>query len=201
MPNQQSSMRLFPRGFLGGNIKPQIERSSNPYNAEIGKHQYIANDRDSNGTSIAANPIVEGLYSDYIKNFIATSSFDFRKQVLAVALSAFGTPNFAIWFTTQYKSPAAGDLHNRFLDDTLKFINTGSRDMSLETWQSLLLITDEGNNIGAMSKYAKDFFGIQDHQDVFKANTSLIEVVQKWCSKEGGLEDLLGTLHILFGNV
>ena len=203
MPNAESRLRMYPRGFLGGDVRPQVERTADPYSGQVKKHQFIANDRGAAASYIAANPFIEGLYSDYVRNNINTEIFEFRKKVLEAAMGAFGTDSFLVWYLSQFSSPAASDLHNRFLSDTIKYISCGARDMSLETWQSLLIITDEGNNIGSIPEKTKEFFGVYNNGDLSRAdsNTSLVDVIQKWCSKENGLEDLLGTLHILFGNV
>jgi hypothetical protein len=153
--------------------------------------------------SIAPNPDVENLYSSYIKNNINTSSPEFRKEILVVAMKAFGTPNFLQWFSAQFRSPAAGDTHKRFLEDTLKFISSGNREMSLETWSALLHITDEGDKIGVMGDESLAFFGMKrgDSVNTARVNVFMTDIIQQWCSKPGGLEDLLGSLHILFGNV
>lgn len=198
MPN----FRLYPRGFMGGDIRPQIERTPKPFGEPLAQQQYRVNDYKSGVNGIAANPHVEAIYAQYIKQSISTSSFEFRKQILQVALASFGTTQFDVWFAAQYTGPAAGDLHNRFLLDTLKFITEGRREMSLETWAALITITDEGDRIGKMPAKAELFFCPNPNGSVGRRqNTTLIEVIQSWCMRPNGLEDLLGTMHILFGNV
>ena len=203
MPNDNDGFRLYPRGFLGGDIKPQVDRTPTPFGEQTKQLHYTVNQHNSVGSSIVANPNVEAIYAAHIKNTIKTGDPAFRTTVLSVALNAFGTNNFLVWYMSQYNSPAAGGLHNDFLLDTLHFITHGSRNMSLETWMALLKITDEGNNIGNLPDKAKEFFGVDRDAPIMNAsrNTSLVEVIQSWCSKSGGLEDLLGTLHILFGNL
>jgi hypothetical protein len=196
------TLRLYPRGFLGGNLKPQIESSPRPFDDVSHRHQYAATDYSSGNTTIVPNPDVEALYITYVKNSVNTGSPAFRSRILAVALNAFGTKNFLTWYLSQFSSPAAGDLHNRFLTDTIKFISTGVRDMPLENWAALLLITESADSIGKIPDTVKPFFGIRQDEPFNNArfNIQLTDVIQTWCSKEGGLEDLLGTLHILFGN-
>jgi hypothetical protein len=204
VPNSQKVLRLYPRGFLGADHQPQMVRSPNAVSSIISqKFQYHIDLRSGgNAIQLIANPHVEALYSQYIKRSVLTGSFEYREQVLAAALISFGTPDFNLWFESQFKSPACGDLHRRFLDDTLKFLNTGRREMSLETWGSLVTITDEGDHIGQLSDYAKDFFGIGKGATIHSRRNYLVtDVVQMWCSQPNGFEDLLGTLHILFGGV
>ncbi len=192
MPNQ---LRMYPRGFLGSaEALPQTERTSNSFSDEVrNRIQYKANEENRKKNGIPANPDVERLYSAYIKRSYQIGAFEFRKDVLRVAIRAFGVKNFQSWYLSQHQSPACGDLHSRFLLDTIKFIYSGKRDMSLETWAALLNMTDEGNDIGPLPEEAKKFF---EHG----YNDNLLDLIQTWCKKDNGMEDMLGTLHILFGN-
>jgi hypothetical protein len=185
--------RLYPRGFLGANINSQTERTPKPFTGVLKMTQYTVNDKKSSKGGPPANPHVEALYAQYIKKNPSWGSFDFRKETLLTALGAFGTRSFRSWYLSQHQSPACGDLHNRFLTDTLRYINEGRREMGLMTWGSLITMTDEGNSVGPVSEYAKNLF---KHD----FGNSLTSVIQKWISHDGGLEDMLGTLHILFGN-
>lgn len=195
-------LRLYPRGFLGKNVQSQTERTVNPYQDQINQHQFMVDtNQNSSVSAIVANPEVEGVYADYIRDVVATSSFEFKERILKVALDSFGTINFGTWCIAQYDSKAAGDLHNRFIEDTLRFIVEGRREMSLPTWMAIIKITDEGNNIGHMSQQTKDYLKILSDYRAETYNISLIEVIQKWCSKPGGMEDMLVTLHVLFGSV
>lgn len=195
------NFRLYPRGFLGGDVQPQVERTKDPFKDTVNQMKYSVDAHKGTNTLIA-NPHVEGIYSKLIKNNIKIGDPAFRNEILKVAMTAFGTNNFLVWVMTQYSSPAAGGLHDEFILDTLKYIETGVRNMSLENWMALLVITDEGNNIGEPKDKVKEFFGVNKDAPITLAsvNVNLVDVIQKWCSKPNGLEDLIGTLHILFGN-
>lgn len=197
-----AQLRLYPRGFLGGDLQPQIERTPKPFGEPLAQQTYRVTDYKTGTNGLVANPHIEAIYAQYIKQSANTGSFEFRKQIIQLALVSFGTLRFDIWFAAQYRSPSAGDLHNRFLIDTLRFIMRGRRDMSLETWGSLLTITDEGDKIGKMPPEAIKYFGMIQNGVLqnTESNMFLIDVLQQWCSKPNGLEDLLGTMHILFGN-
>lgn len=201
MPKEAINLRLFPRGFLGAEIRPQIERTPQPFSDVIARQQFRVQDFKTVDSDLFANPHVEALYASYIKQSATTGDFAFREKILKVALEAFGTHNFEFWFLAQFRSPACGDLHNRFLTDTLRFVRQGYREMSLETWGALLTITDEGDKVGGVSEYAKDFFGIgRGALQTSRTNTALVDVLQQWCSHQNGMEDLLVTMHLLFGN-
>ena len=159
-----NSFRLYPRGFLGNHLSPEIEKTA--------KNDYVLNNHNSSTDAITANNEIEKLYAQYIKNSVYTSTAEFRKQVLLAAINAFGTPNFLSWYVSQFSSPSLGDLHNRFLTDTMRFINSGRRDLSLESWDTIINISTDGNsgefNPTNARHFAnahiviKDFFGLNN---------------------------------------
>lgn len=193
--------KLYPRGFLGARLEGRIEKQSHVRDSVLAGLRLDRIAQFGNQNNIDhSNADVEALYAQYIKRTAATLAFEFREKLLIVALNAFGTSQFDFWFEMQLKSPVAGDYHRRFLDDTLRFINTGRRDMALETWQALVTSQDHGDHNSQMSDFAREFFGRPIGGWHSPRNTNLIDVVQQWCSQPNGFEDLLGTLHLLFGN-
>lgn len=192
--------KLYPNGFLGKMLEGRLEKQAQAKESVFGfrniKALVMQNQNDVDHT----NPEVETLYAKYISNAPDVNSFEFRKQVLVVALSAFGTQMFNFWYEMQRQSPGFGDLHSKFLDDTLTFIRTGKREMSLETWGSLLDSTGTKPPQSKISDVALEFFGSNDYgRGRVLRPTPFIEILQMWCCKTNGLEDLLHTLHILFG--
>ncbi|MNU19709.1 hypothetical protein D3C71_79420 [compost metagenome] len=194
--------KIYPRGFLGTQLKERIERTQRLQENNNGFVPVkFSSFKKPNGVD-DVNHEVEELYASYIKQSADCTSFEFRNRILHAALRAFGTPNFRFWFETQYQSPVLRDLHGAFLDDTLKFISTGRRDQPLETWAAIISITNNDDGSGKLSEYANEFFGISANGITRYARDSrVIDIVQDWCSKPNGIEDLLGTLHILFGAV
>jgi hypothetical protein len=191
---------VYPRGFLGSILAPRIEKSAAPFEAQYRQLQPSLNILQNNTGSILVNENVESLYSKYIRNTYKASSFDFQRLVLTTALGAFGSQSFDFWYLKQFESPSVGDLHRKFLEDCLRFIMTGRRDMSLQTWDSLIDYSDSGELRGQVSDMAADFFGITTNGYVRQRRmTTLVDVLQGWCAQPNGLEDLLQSLHILFG--
>lgn len=202
MPNLVSNggFTIYPRGFLGAVLAPRIEKQPAPFESEYRRLQNNLNLFQSSPAQIAVNENVESLYSKYIRNSYKASSFEFQKLVLITALNAFGTEAFDFWFLKQFESPSVGDLHRKFLEDCLRFISTGRREMPLETWDSLLDYSDSGEMRGPVSEVTAEFFGISTNgYNRIRRNTMLVDVLQDWCAQPNGLEDLLCSLHVLFG--
>ena len=112
------------------------------------------------------------------------------------ALGAFGKYSFFHWFQWQYDSPMAGEMHGRFLLDTLQFLEKGRRSMCLENWSALITIDHSGSGIGKLPPEAREFFAIGKS---YGRDVDLASILQLWNSHPSGFEDLLGSLHILFG--
>ncbi len=188
---------IYPRGFLGARLGKPVEKTLRPFEDVVRSHHYHVDMFNQPSPTIQVNANVEALYSQHMQGTGATLSFDFREKVLQVALEAFGTSDFKHWFISQHRSPATGDLHRRFLDDILAFIVTGRRNMALETWAALLTYSDIDGNITPLTPEVIDMFDRSFGKD---QPVSLVDVMVMWCSQPNGIEDLLHTLHILFGN-
>lgn len=196
-------LKIYPRGFLGKPLEAQLKMKAKPFESRLNALAVRVNIFTPQVNTVDANPVVESLYGQWINGRPETTSFDFRKKVMIAALDAFGTSNFYEWIAAQHASPAFGDLHKRFLEDTLFFLQNGRRQMDLTTWTSLVTINDSGERTEDWSDLAKEFFGIADadHQWRRSENRQLTEVIQKWLSHARGFDDLVGSLHLLFGNL
>jgi hypothetical protein len=202
MPNEVA-LKIYPRGFLGRVLDTQLKLQPRPFEARLNALAVKVNIFTPQVNSVDANPIVESLYGQWINRAPETTSFEFRKKVMIAALSAFGTDSFYDWFSAQMLSPAFGDMHRRFLDDTLVFLQTGRREMFLETWTSLVTVRDSGERIEEFNQHEREFFGIKDPEAQYREpmNRQLVDVIQCWVSHPTGFNDLVGSLHLLFGNL
>ncbi|WP_144106603.1 hypothetical protein [Paraburkholderia sp. BCC1886] len=198
MPNIDTGFRLYPRGFLGKAMGPRLAAKPKPYDVRLRTAPTVTIVQPQLNTA-DASPVVETIYAQYIKRPIETNTFDFREKILLAALDAFGHPNFLSWYEAQLQSPSVGDTHLRFLDDTLRFISTGRRNMSLETWASFLQMSEGGVRPAVVAPYAASYFEARLGRSNDRSPVSLIETIIAWTSQPGGFEDLLGTLHLLFG--
>lgn len=121
---------------------------------------------------------------------INTTGWQYRKQILDNAIRLFG--DFQGWLQDQLHNPRIVGYNLEFLKDTLQFIRTGQRDMCLANWIELVA---EGNDLAKSPEIVKtkaNHFSLEKGED-------LISVIQRWCSHKDGIEDLAGTLNILFG--
>lgn len=135
---------------------------------------------------------VRDLYLEFTTFPTRTVYWDFQKRVIAEALRLFsGNYN---WFILQDNNAQRVDWNYKFLLDTIRFIATGRRELSIHSWP--MLVTDEPpaglQLIGGREDVAKLF-------KTLALATSTEAMLQRWVSQPRGFEDLMYTLNLLFG--
>jgi hypothetical protein len=189
--------RVYPRGFIGVEDSPQQMRSPKPFSELMSHHQYHVGREIRSGDNISGHSTIESLYTSYIRNDPRSTAMSFRTDIYKAAIEVFGGHNkgrMYDWFKRQYANKTTGDSHSRFMEDTIKFIKEGRRNLSVETWAALIAITDEADTVGPIPDSISEFFKYDE-------SLTVSDFIVAWCSQPTGTEDLLGTLHVLFGNL
>lgn len=194
--------KIYPRGFLGAQLEPVLDRKRRSEVHSQGRIQYDVSMLDPNEDSkaIVANLDLENVYQTMSRNDLTARKFDFKEKAIQQFMWAFGTNNFAEWFAAQYASPSFGPRHQDFLEDTLLFIRTGKRRLAIQNW-NLLLDEAERKTTPVLSEPIKSFFvGLKTLEEIAGAkHFDIPAVTQQWLEKDGGYADMLITGHILFG--
>ncbi len=129
------------------------------------------------------------LYETLVDRRYNHNRFAFQAQVIDVALRLFG--DFSVWIDAQMHNPQIVGHNRAFLEDTLKFIAGSDRELRIENWIELVS-SDEANIHLADLRVPQIAPRLQQ-------SPSTVVAIQKWCSRPEGLEDLLGTMYLLFG--
>ena len=135
---------------------------------------------------------------DRVNEFAATPSLEIIDkthpelilEISKKAVELFGGNHLLSFIQENLKyNRFKSDLHFEFLKDTIEFIKTGKRSMSISTWQSLLIIPT-----GKMST-------TQAVKTTYSMNPSEYSgaTIQKWLTQENGLADLTYSMRIIFG--
>lgn len=198
--------QMYPRGALGRSLGPRIERPPRKFDDLRNGLQYDMSIFEPKTAQMSYNHTVESLWSQLIKQETRMSNFEFRKKVYDEALTAFGTRDFFSWYRVQRFSQFYGANQRDFLEDTLHFILNGRRKIRIETWLALLSNPAQQDVVREAEKpLVKQFFGLDDFDrptnPSYHENIDLLKVLHKWRSQPNGDDDILGTLHVLFGNV
>jgi hypothetical protein len=188
-----SELQIYPSGFLG----PKHLRQSTPADPADVARQLMDRNR--------AVEIQRHTYSleaeDYMQQLLngnqAKDQFTQREEVLSFAKSALDARasdvTVATWVTTQFASPEFSDYHRRWLEETFEFIYWNKRrDFMINTWVSLLTVKSSVIYKGAgPSQKLRDMFG--------STSITMNELILMWISKDGGYNDLVQSLYVLYG--
>ncbi len=140
------------------------------------------------------DPELRELWKRYTSHNARSETWKFRKEVLKVAKRLLGAePN---WFQAQDKNPYLVAYNYEFVQDTLRYITTGYRRISIYSWDAL---------VSYNSKPALDAIvgrkGIGDYVKRHQVDQSLVILIQQWVSHPGGFDDLIRSLNIMFGDI
>lgn len=193
---------VFPRGFIGvTNMGLNSEKNKKTAADRLIDMRYKKENSEEDKTEVY-NLNVTKLYSLMIDS-LASDKLTFNKAVIIEALRCFGNIDFAEWIKIQKNSRYFTLNHQKFVLDTLKFILTGKRNVSIRSWEVLLhrkFIDDieSVRNNPDFDKVVDQFFKTfaSDGQPL---SSNLTRIIPQWLSNRGGNEDLLLTLNIVFG--
>lgn len=124
-------------------------------------------------------------YESMVPNIDA---MDFKLRVLDCAMRLFG--DFREWMLLQRNNPNMLGYNLEFLRDTLSYIATGERKFSPLVWLDL---------VAHRSGHSTQAHHLTTPELSVPKSLNTSEVLQLWCARKGGFEDLLQTLFLLFG--
>ena len=189
---------VYGRGFLGfsnGMTSKEDRDLDIKKQAALVRYQKPATTLKGYGTF---NEAVDKLYNQLTRHERDLTSMAYRKAILMEAIRAFGTYSFKDWCKLQAESYYFTDNHRKFLEDTLRFIATGERVYGFRarefrlcqenaSFQNKKFVFDYDSYFNS----SRDTLGITDH--------STLSTIQRWVSQPKGFEDMVTTLHLIFG--
>jgi len=135
---------------------------------------------------------VEQLFQLWRKDQSIVKDFDFIVDLLRTAKQAFGMDSFKDWLRIQEMGNQTTRVHVDFLRDTFTFLQTGKRDINIETWKNLFI---HSNNAKIFDINIDSIF----YGDNSYLPTTVNEVITQWISIPNGVSDLMMSLEIIFG--
>ena len=151
----------------------------------------VAVDRTLGDDTIGS--IAAVLYNRYVNRTENTNCWEFRQKAIDNAIRAFG--DIKQWLNLQQFNAHLCDIAFDFIHDTVRYINTGERTVSTHTAGALIQAAVNNRVIGG--GYTGRVVRQVILADVLKVKPE--NVIQTWLSYEGGFEDMLCTMYILFG--
>lgn len=133
---------------------------------------------------------VESLFQIWHKRAVNTDGWSYRSRVIDCALRLLGDfHRFASLNAS--KNPHLYDENYDLLVETLHFIHTGERPISVITRKELLT-TNPLSRLGVATPRRLEALNLG-------SESNFENVIQQWVSWEGGFDDLLLTMHAMFG--
>jgi hypothetical protein len=167
MPNH---VKMFPRGYSGGQSRAKPVHSNRE-----------------------GDPEITALWKQYCEPVNNSTSWQFRRLVLGCAKRLLGgRPN---WFLSQDPNPWVLAYNYQFVIDTLRFIGTGRRRISIHAWPDLLSNYPKNELPDVSNRHE-----IADTFTQLALTTSIDALLQLWCSHPKGFDDMICTLNLLFGD-
>ena len=166
-----NAVKLFPRGYSGG------------------QSRFVAH-----STTRGGDAEVSELWAKYTSPNNQSTSWSFRRKVISAAKRLL-TAN-TNWFLQQEKNPNIVEYNYQFVVDTLRFIGTGYRRINVYAWSDLVshAPADGLDGVGERDDIAKAFHDL-------KLDVSIDALLQLWCSRPGGFDDMINSINILFGDI
>lgn len=131
---------------------------------------------------------VTELFRVYEAGAVDFNTMEFKLRVLDAAVRLFG--DIREWMLLQRNNPNILGYNLDFLRDTLKYITTGERTMGPLVWLDL---------VAHRSVHTTLANHLTLHELTIPKDIKTPEVLQLWCSRKGGFEDLIQTLFLFFG--
>jgi len=164
---------------------------NNPHIFPFGFRAFYAVATQINGRSLGDEDVAE-CQRMYLSKTDGYTDWAFKRRVINNALRLFGD-SFSLWVKQQLGNPYVNEKALRFIDDTIRFILTGKREMMVMHWPRILDANPKSIQLtsGDMRK-ALD--------GVIKTNSDSLskDYLSSWLSHPGGFDDLVFTMSVVF---
>lgn len=139
---------------------------------------------------------ITNIYNELINTPNALRNFDFRERALKIVLECFDFKSFYWWCNQQNESNFFTVSHKRFINDTFRYIATGTRSVSVTSWIRLLDLHYRTEKDSVVKYEINDYF---NDESINCIPGTLPEVIGVWTSHDEGFNDLITFCYIVFG--
>lgn len=141
------------------------------------------------------SPVFSALQLDIINKPEVCSTWPWRKNAILAIKNVFAL-NRGFFKGQIFSGQPANPRCIDFIHSTLTFIMTGKRQLSVQLWNDLLVY--QPTEMASVSSVTKDHF--QDRFNVL-FNSTDSKLISMWLAQPGGLEDMVTTAFIIFGDL
>lgn len=142
------------------------------------------------------SPAINVLYHDHCDHLVSKLNWSWIGKAAEICAKQLAVGNRKNFFTLQFDADSTLPFRGiDYLIDTMTYLRTGRRRISIDHWFDLLEVQPE--------KYASlSNETIRRHREEFSELMAMssVELVCLWLSKPDGLDDLVTSMMILFGD-
>ena len=142
---------------------------------------------------------VSKLYHTWEANPDILKDFEFREKLLVTALSVFRTTSIYMWLKLQNDKANLNHFHATFIEETLAFVAGDERKIQPCQWISLMDVVKVDLDIRLEIDKWFDLETRPCHKNGHLPGLMTL-FINKWVSVPNGFQDLLISLHVIFGN-
>jgi len=167
--------KIFPRGF-----ETRAANTTSPYDELL---------------EVSGNKEVGAIYKNWVLTRTQPDTFETVKTAIGLAHALIGH-SLSEWYRINSDNEFLSTNALSFLEDTVNYLVTGKRRLSMENWHLLLNDRERRDGPAGKIKTYRELTGGDNGLALFKDS----EYASAWLAKPNGITDLIQTLQLFFGD-
>ena len=186
-------MHTYPSGFMGEAVDltapiTQVDIARNLINrVDIAPYK-----------TIPSSVEINDMWNAVIMRDPKTRTYEFKENVLKMALRYFGAEDLMGWLKVLADSPEVGANHDDWIMETLSYVLLGyRRKTNGNAWRMILTVGGNTRGTQLLSDRARAIVGsrVVENAEIITMRGLLV----RWMQQPGGFIDLCESLFTLYG--
>lgn len=201
MSDMGANLKIYPSGFVG----PADVQQTTPVSAATVMRSLMSRQVNPNLTQYTSAQEVDDLMDSMSNLSEKPGSFEFRERVIRLAwklLFPGAIPgDFIDLASAQRAYGDYSDLHRRWLEETIRFVEFGTaRTVQNLSWVSILTAGGSNHTNITLSQNLITDLGRAYRYEGTTAYYRATICLSKWIHRPNGVQDLLDTMAVLYGS-
>jgi hypothetical protein len=188
---QMSDVKIYPSGFIGS---AKVRQTKTKGFEDIAR-RIIDRAVSSDSSNYTASLDVIELWDVVRQNKPEFRTFEFKEKIIVTALNTFGASTLGQWIDLQLSSEEHSSHHTAWLEETMGYVILGARrKLNYDSWTMLLSADGKPERTTNRGWKLDQLLKDRPYQ-----NMTMRNVVLMWVQREGGINDLIESLFVLYG--
>lgn len=186
-----SDVKIYPSGFVGS---AKVRQTKTKGFEDLAR-RIIDRAVSSDSSNYTASLDVIELWDVVRQNKPEFRTFEFKEKIITTALCAFGATTLGQWVDLQMASEEHSSHHTAWLEETLGYVILGARrKLNYDSWTMLLSADGKPERATSRGWKLDQLLNAGPYQKMTMRNVVLL-----WVQQEGGINDLIESLFVLYG--